>query len=284
MSYQWDVLSALRKAAASIRESSEALKTSIDNQTRTYLEFHQQDRVITVKADEWQEKKRSADHDKDQALQKRGLWIQGFLCLFTALAFGAAAYYASVANQQRITMDRTFALSARATWLDQRPWVAVSDQTAPLAQPNGPIGITIEIANTGKTPAQKFKGRFVFGVFDASAMPDFHDETKYASTYLEGGGGALIPGFKKKTLINAAGGTKEKPEKVLYTPTFAKQLERSSDHLLILYGKLDYEDVLGVTHWIEICEPFMLGRAPHSQSRACAEYNKTDNNEPANTK
>jgi hypothetical protein len=54
--------------------------------------------------------------EKNYRLQKRGLWIQALLCIFTALAFGAAAYYAHVANLQAALMQRQLETTDRA-WI-----------------------------------------------------------------------------------------------------------------------------------------------------------------------
>ena len=55
------------------------------------------------------EKKREAYEEKRYRLEKRGLWIQGALCIFTALAFGAAAYYATSTTRLAISRLNTVA-------------------------------------------------------------------------------------------------------------------------------------------------------------------------------
>ncbi len=57
--------------------------------------------------------------EKQYRLEKGGLMTQVALCVFTALAFGAAAYYAHVANLQLGTMQRQL----EAT---DRPWIKIT--------------------------------------------------------------------------------------------------------------------------------------------------------------
>jgi len=98
-----------------------------------------------------QTNKSESYEEKNYRLQKRGLVVQIFLCVFTALAFGAAAYYAHIASIQARIMQQQLDTT-------DRPWLEIvgvnaSDIHFMLDSTEIATAITILAKNIGRSAA-----------------------------------------------------------------------------------------------------------------------------------
>lgn len=62
------------------------------------------------------------------------------------------------------------------------------------------------------------------------------------------------------------------------TDKFKKKIE-SGNLIVVIHGRLTYEDVFGVGHWFQFCSFGSAGSLKKRGSAKCDEYNDTDNNE-----
>ena len=110
----------------------------------------------------------TTDQADNYKLQKKSINVQRALCVFTALAFGAAAYYAFVAAQQRDAMTATLCEIQRQTNLMQREVEASSSAFVARefrASWRNRMLITALLNNRGKSPATSVTGNFVLVKF-----------------------------------------------------------------------------------------------------------------------
>jgi hypothetical protein len=216
------------------------------------------------------------DTKSDKRFQSRSLTVQW--CLFTAtiLAFGAAAYYASIADKQRDIMKATLDESRKQTTasqsainqardqfrLDQRPYIALthrSDQPEDSISPpplfvdkNGQVLWTIWIMNYGRSPAYHVR---------ALGYVELRGKTKSVLTF-DGAkeDGAAMPPNKRDFLTPGSRVPISREE-------FTKLI--GTDDAIILHFKVAYTDCCGGTYETGIC----LKQFATGVSHYCAEEN-----------
>lgn len=88
--------------------------------------------------------------EKDYRLQKWGLVVQVCLCAFTALAFGAAAYYAEIARRQLNTMNVALTEAHIQNVAQQRAVLTIDSKPFWLSQGD----LAIRVRNQGHMPAR----------------------------------------------------------------------------------------------------------------------------------
>jgi len=76
-------------------------------------------------------------------------------------------------------------------------------------------------------------------------------------------------------VLRYASGGKE-PEAVLLDVETLRKID-NGDLLLVVHGKLTYEDIFGVSHWLRFCS-FGSSNLRKRSSINCDEYNAADDN------
>lgn len=118
--------------------------SSQDTEAPSIPALHNDPPVSTSKS------KANAYEEKQYRLQKRGLFVQAALCVFTAAAFVAAAYYAHLVQQQNGLIAHESATADLTLISTERAWLGASDPYQPLKGRRGPI--IISITNYGHVP------------------------------------------------------------------------------------------------------------------------------------
>jgi hypothetical protein len=161
----------------------------------------------------------------------------------------------------------------RALIVDQRAWISVSVVGwAPIGE-NMPLGVTLHVTNTGKTPAKRVAQQIVIEKIDSQNSPTFaYDRPHVASV-----AGIMVPNTPRD--IAAVMLTKEKPA-ILDPPLMTKadiDEINSGKVYLAVFGKFSYWDIHDVIHWVSFC----FWHSPTSgnySAKKCAAYNDIDNN------
>jgi hypothetical protein len=146
------ILNTLRSIEEQLRLLTEALKPSQEHEdsassnTSSDKKQAQPRPVITVHAvtqlGDADARKQEADRYGNYAFQEQTLWVQWLSFVATLLAFGAAAYYASIARQQLNTMNQTLIEAHIQNVAQQRALLGVDGNSIPLR--GGAIGLRIK--------------------------------------------------------------------------------------------------------------------------------------------
>ena len=148
--------------------------------------------------------------------------------------------------------------------LDQRAWLGSSDWTYNITE-SDPIKGTVEIINTGKTPATDTTCRFSGGYF-----PKTHILTEADITYPES---SRI--LKQGTIFP----TQRFPLKVDATPIspdFQKtwfQSVQNEEWIQYFWGYVEYTDTFDRKHWTHFCTAYV---PKTKDGTPCTIYNDTD--------
>jgi len=165
--------------------------------------------------------------------------------------------------------SETAALTMR---LDERAWIVV--EYAPIAMDVGSrVAVPLIFKNAGKTEARNLTGVISVSVTPANATPDF----TYVRGYYSWNTGYLAQNTKAPTTWNALDrGTRQD---FLLTDS-ANSALRSGKEVMTIHGRIDYDDIFRIHHWIKFCDQ---GGAPENGmqlrgNKACSDYNRTDDN------
>lgn len=200
------------------------------------------------------------------------------------------AYHQTIlAGQAAKIQAQTARDNYRTMYLGQRAWVAIAVVNNTLVE-GKPVFIPLQVGNSGKTAAKHVTGDFILRLYKPSETPDFVYEHRHrmhlAST-------TVVPNGRVNLSVYAISGPKESPDgskplpPTLVTPDTLAQLENGT-LIMILYGKLTYDDAWGVKHWITLCTlggPQAVGGVnfSHPAAEACNKYTDTDESEPSET-
>jgi len=157
-----------------------------------------------------------------------------------------------------------------ALLVDQRAWVSV---VVPSSFPleGSSIPASIQITNTGKTPAKDVDGDIVATVLKKGEEPSFDFSTGHPHNKLYAG--AIFPNAPINTTITVVRYGPQTPDTVVPTPELRQQIA-NGESFIIFYGKITYVDVFGASHWTAFCTG--SGRAM-GDLKKCLSYNDVDN-------
>jgi hypothetical protein len=157
-----------------------------------------------------------------------------------------------------------------ALLIDQRAWVSVVvPNSFPLE--GSSIAASIQIANTGKTPAKDVEGDIVATVLEKGEEPSFDFSTGHPHNKLYAG--AIFPNAPINTTITVVRYASQAPETVVPTPELRQQIA-NGESFIILYGKITYVDVFGASHSTAFCT---ASGSAMGDLRKCLSYNDVDN-------
>jgi hypothetical protein len=150
------ILVVIKLLIRAIRDGNETLIRALREQTKADLEAKDRSQSVIVAIAEQRSVQQNSQQNKSHHLQKINLGVQIALCAFTALAFGAAAYYACVAKgtlekiseQTRLMQEEVEAVSGAIVTKEFR---ASGDER---------MRVTVLMNNRGKTNATALHADF----------------------------------------------------------------------------------------------------------------------------
>lgn len=140
-----------------------------------------------------------------------------------------------------------------------------------------PTLIPVVIENIGKTPARNVTG-YVRPMELAQGEDPSFDYTHTKHTF---GIGAIFPGRRFEIPFRLIQKQFAGSEQAFTMPLTHETYERivSGQSFIVIHGKITYDDVYGVTHWVTFCA---MGRPDnylkYSGAKQCAEYTNIDKN------
>jgi hypothetical protein len=179
------------------------------------------------------------------------------------------------ARQSASAAIRSTQQAERTMRIDQRAWVRIGTGSEVFTI-NQPIIVNLLIGNSGKTPAKDVTGDMVVQLLKETEEPDFIYAPGHPRMHLPKI--LILPNTEAhsplKVQYDPPGGNK--PVAVLYSQKLKDQIENGT-LLVVVHGRLTYDDVFGRQHWLKFCTfggHNLEGRGPAS----CDEYNDTDDN------
>jgi len=189
-------------------------------------------RVIT-ELDGAQEAKRNAENSKHHKLQQKALWVQVALCIATIAAFGAAAYYAVVAQG---TLDEMHIQNVA----QERAILSVDGKPIPLR--GGDVGLTIR--NQGRMAATVTKISMKYEQFRSNSL-------------------SLLRQKEETTRLTV---TSEQPVTLSFTPPEIARISKGEGYYIRLDINVFYDDGFGNTRHIRPCLSYDIADDEWSQS------------------
>ncbi|MGD0923327.1 MAG: hypothetical protein ABSA70_16425 [Terriglobia bacterium] len=163
--------------------------------------------------------------------------------------------------------------------LNQRAWVSpVRDQFRLTA--GSEIIIPSHMVNTGKTPAKHIEGWFTATVLKRDEVPDFIYTPGTGHPAVKAEARFVWPEEKIPFQMIAFKHGTQTGEHIILTKEMLGEWDRGESYL-VMHGKITYDDVFDVHHWITFCDIFL---ADHLRSgllnpaQVCARYNDMDKN------
>jgi len=193
-------------------------------------------------------------------------WVAEILGIAAAVVLAFLAYFQWKETQNTVKQLK------RQIAMDQRAWLLLDTDVSDTFQMHeGDFAVPISLTNIGKSPAENIHG-FI-------EVDELTQEEVGTSDYGPG---------KERTNIKAGLIYPQKPHE---TKAYKWASEKkpvaidSQRHLqfetgkivVVIRGKLFYEDIFHVEHWIEFCHA--ISGNPSSKAGKCVEQNKIDSND-----
>jgi hypothetical protein len=191
------------------------------------------------------------------------------ISLFTMVLAAASIYQFIILNGQLDVMRK-----------EQRAWMYPRNNGIQV-EVGKPLVVGVTWQNTGRTPAKNVSGVFraeilAYGITPTFDLSDSNLTTRFESKMTLPGGPPMPFGLTSRALIpetqvtSAQDLTQEIVEKYY-----------SNQVWVAAYGKVTYDDIFNVRHWISICnaEFFIRKDIMYSSpigNEACAAYNNAD--------
>ena len=156
--------------------------------------------------------------------------------------------------------------------IDQRAWI-VTSYGIPSLKDGEPIVYPVTFANTGKTVAKHVEG-FVFVTpvkYDDTPTFEYGPGVAHLRTTLRTG--LLTPSNPISAQFAAVKQDTSVLTPILATEELRNEIEAGKS-LVIVYGKMTYDDVFGVKHWLHFCAGY--GSSMTNAGAKCTAYNDTD--------
>jgi hypothetical protein len=195
------------------------------------------------------------------------------LLFFATLAYIVFAALQWCANKKAADAAKdSVDLARRNAHFDQRAWLGISYGPQNYTV-NKPFAPTLEIVNTGRTPARKVNGVAVTCFLkNGEQIPPFtYDHATHINL------GMMLPGIKQggiSYLIPIGVPKDEAVEPLIISNAMFRSLKGGTGYILI-YGRFEYDSVFGAHHWMTFC----ASNVEFTQPKECVNYNDVDNNE-----
>ena len=157
-----------------------------------------------------------------------------------------------------------------ALLVDQRAWVSV---VVPPSFPleGSSIPASIQIANTGKTPAKDVEGDIVATVLKKGEEPTFDFSTGHPHNRIRAG--AIFPNGPINVTIPVVRYGPQTAEAIVPTPKLRQEIA-NGESFIIFYGRITYIDIFGTSHWTSFCTG---SGSAMGDLKKCVSYNDVDN-------
>jgi hypothetical protein len=135
--------------------------------------------------------------------------------------------------------------------------------------------------NTGKTPAYKLQGVVVVNLLKKTEQPDFNYEAGVHPRYSVDGGTAIPNSPNDFTWpILPAFVPQGQPIIPIVVNDSIKKGMQNGNLYIVVYGRITYDDVFGVGHWLQFCSYAhnAAGVPEQATADACGPYNDVDKN------
>lgn len=217
-------------------------------------------------------KRRQLSISEGQLTTNKKLALYTFLLVFLGLAGNAVSFIAAnVARQSADAAKKAADTAASALRLDQRAWIVVRYPTIPLND-GAPIVVPLTMENIGKTVAKHVRGDIAVYILKAGEDPDLNYGPGHTH-YSFGPTGSFIP--NTPDVMNWIA-IREGKEIVLTPITHTEVVDGRS--LITIHGRIEYQDIFGVAHWLTFCQETGGGVPRASGCDKCATYNDNDAN------
>lgn len=235
------IATSLEKIQEKIKSATDQYETNSEKQQtppKIWAELHIPQAVA---------KKNDASNNRQECRDTARLWIE-------ALALTAAILIGFVAAKQWITMK-----------VDQRPWVRVWIDVAPVQTQNPSIAGTMHFLDSGKTPARKADTTFFVERVVNGTQPTFPEDKPL-----------------DKVLTGTQFPNAQTDAPIVFYPLSKTELDdlTANKIFFVVYGRFTYRDFFGTNHWTKFCQQWTT-TAPgliYVTYQDCTEYNDIDDN------
>ena len=192
-----------------------------------------------------------------------GLFISGERSVQVAGRSARAGQQAAEAAKEAVKSTQT------AMRLDQRAWLGIENIRPDPSIPQVGTALTVIVTfkNTGRTPARKMRGYTVVEPIDRNSAPDF----SYTNDqYFEAG--TIAPGAVHGPGVPAT--IDKNTRQPIPLPQAGFDVLQSGAQKMYVHGRIDYEDIFHVPHWLTFCAMLIVPFNGHFGF--CREHNETD--------
>jgi hypothetical protein len=156
---------------------------------------------------------------------------------------------------------------------DERAWMGFSFVPGTITFTVGKsFFVPTLLINTGKTPAKNVEGNIVVGIFERGKPLDFAYTSGHTNYRIAAG--TIFPNGSITESFQAIRHGETSAEAIVIDKPLLGELLNSTK-LVIVHGKVTYEDIFGVQHWTRYCR---VVSNPSLIPNDCMRYNETDEN------
>jgi hypothetical protein len=214
------------------------------------------------------------------APRQKSKWTEVAVVVLT-LGIAIAAFWSAWMFQEQLEIAKQQLVASRNSTermirFDQRAWIHIGVVNSQLVT-NQPIDVPLVIGVIGKTPARKVNGDLVAQLIKPDEDPDFVYAPGHPRTHMPSF--LILPNTDIHLTLNVLRDVpgQKNPSVVLFDREIQAKIEMQ-ELILIIHGRLTYEDIFGVSHWLKFCTTG-TPNLRKALSTKCNEYNDVDNNE-----
>jgi len=190
-----------------------------------------------------------------------------------------AQQQANAAQQQASAAQDSVRAIQKEMRLNQRAWLTLGDTVATVqAAPNAPLAASINMSNTGKTPALSAIANVFLEVVKSDNAPNLDLKTPrpHTTSFI----GSIPPnvnpnflGSRQRHRLDGKQGTEDDP----LTVTEFSDLSSGKAYVAV-YGIVYYRDIFKTQHWIKFCTWKPLVQQGDFRAGKCSNLNSVDDN------
>jgi hypothetical protein len=201
-------------------------------------------------------------------------WVATIVSITTLFVVGLYTHYARLqwcemqkatvaAQNSVVNADMNFKRGERA-------WIVFDTDYSDKMQltRSDKISVPIQLENIGKTPAKNIHGFLVVDELKPAEVPIFDYISGRVSTPIRVG--ILYPGAPQTTKAQEL---TEQRKPVAATPEKHRQFKQGAI-IFTVWGKLWYDDIFRIQHWVTFCHA--ISEVPAGHSKECTDQNSVD--------
>jgi hypothetical protein len=188
--------------------------------------------------------------------------------------------YTQEAGRQTKISRKLFQTSEKSYKLDQRAWIFMPQEIKVREVAfDKPLGVPLEIKNTGKTPAKTIYTYIAVDIVKPDDVINFsYEQGNKFRPHRESFYPFMFP-KASHVVTHFAMKPGENPEKIIATPELIGEVNAENPKVrIMMHGRITYNDIFGDPHWIIFCS--QSNPAPLSFSsksgKQCANHNDID--------